>query len=45
MYMIDDYEVDDDEVAWCWACLALVAACAIAIAGGVAVCLHLMGVF
>lgn len=43
--MIDDYEVDADDVAFCWACLALVAVCAVAIAGGVAVCLHLMGVF
>jgi len=38
-------EIDADDAAWCWACLFLVAVCAVAIAGGIAACLHLMGVF
>jgi len=43
--MSDYDEIDADDVAWCWACLAIVAVCAVIIAGGIAVCLHLMGVF
>lgn len=43
--MSDYDEIDAGEAAWCWACLVIVAVSAVIIAGGLAVCLHLLGVF